>query len=248
MQNILHLFFILDRMKWYPFWKIWYFTREQRLGMITMVILIIAISIIKGPVLDYFYHQRKNQIQEASLQHWAVLQSQIDSSKKSQQLYRDSIKNSKTTSDKRVLPVIKEIPSNSSTTWTVDINQADAESFKKLYGIGDVLSKRIVAYRDKLGGFHSIDQLKEVYGIQDSTFQIIRKKIVLKKVHLTKININTSEIETLEKHPYISSTLAKQIYNYRIKVKTFESVEEIKKMYSMNDSIYNKLHPYLTIY
>lgn len=248
MQNILHLFFILDRMKWYPFWKTWYFTREQRVGIIVMVVLIVLIAIIKGPILEYLYRQQKDQIHTTSLQHWDRLQSQIDSSKRLQKLYRDSIKSSNPTYSKKASPFVKKTTSTPSTSWSIDINSADAEGFKKLYGIGDVLSKRIVAYRDKLGGFYSIEQLKEVYGLQDSTFQVIRKKLVLKKTTLTKININASEIETLEKHPYISGTLAKQIYNYRIKVKPFESVEEIKKMYSINDSIYNKLYPYLTIY
>ena len=56
---------------------------------------------------------------------------------------------------------------------TIDINTAAEEDFKALPGIGDVLSKRIVKFRNSIHGFKSIDDIKKTYGLSDSTFQII---------------------------------------------------------------------------
>ncbi len=62
---------------------------------------------------------------------------------------------------------------------TIDINTATAEEWKALPGIGDVLSNRIVKFRTKCGGFTSIDDLKKTYGLQDSTFQMIREYLTI---------------------------------------------------------------------
>lgn len=55
----------------------------------------------------------------------------------------------------------------------IDINTATEEEFKSLPGIGDVLSKRIVKFRNSINGFESIDDLRKTYGLPDSTFQKI---------------------------------------------------------------------------
>ena len=56
---------------------------------------------------------------------------------------------------------------------TIDINTATAEEWQQLRGIGPGYSKRIVNFRNKLGGFTSIGQVGETYGLPDSVFQKI---------------------------------------------------------------------------
>lgn len=58
-------------------------------------------------------------------------------------------------------------------TVRIEINKADTTEWKRLRGIGSVLSQRIVKYRDKCGGFHSIEQLKKIYGLSEETYQAI---------------------------------------------------------------------------
>lgn len=53
----------------------------------------------------------------------------------------------------------------------IDINTATAEEWKSLPGIGEVLSNRIVRFRDKIGGFGSIQEVSKTYGLRDSVFQ-----------------------------------------------------------------------------
>ncbi|MBG9376302.1 helix-hairpin-helix domain-containing protein [Panacibacter sp. DH6] len=61
----------------------------------------------------------------------------------------------------------------------IDINTATEEEFKSLPGIGDVLSKRIVKFRNSIHGFESIDDLRKTYGLSDTTFQKIRPMLTI---------------------------------------------------------------------
>lgn len=62
---------------------------------------------------------------------------------------------------------------------TIDINTATEEEWKSLPGIGDVLSKRIVKFRNSMGGFTSVNDVAKTYGLSDSTFQKIKPWLVL---------------------------------------------------------------------
>lgn len=61
----------------------------------------------------------------------------------------------------------------------LDINTATADEFDKLKGIGPVKAKAIVEYRVKNGPFRSVEDLKSVPGIGDSTFDAIKREITV---------------------------------------------------------------------
>jgi competence protein ComEA len=129
----------------------------------------------------------------------------------------------------------------------VDVNLADTSQFIELPGIGSKLSKRIIAFREKLGGFHSIDQIGETYLLPDSTFQKIKKYLVLNSKGIKKININSASVDEMKSHPYIRYNVANAIFQYRQQHGNYNSVEEIKKIMTITDEVYNKALPYLTI-
>jgi competence ComEA-like helix-hairpin-helix protein len=129
----------------------------------------------------------------------------------------------------------------------VDINLADTSQYISLPGIGSKLSKRIIAFREKLGGFYSIDQVGETYLLPDSTFQKIKQYLVLNSKAIKKININSASVDEMKSHPYIRYNIANAIFQYRQQHGNYHSVEEIKKIMTINDEIYNKASPYLTV-
>ncbi|MEI9944383.1 MAG: helix-hairpin-helix domain-containing protein [Chitinophagaceae bacterium] len=112
---------------------------------------------------------------------------------------------------------------------------------------GAKLAARIVNFRDKLGGFYSIDQIKEIYGLPDSTFQKIKTYLKLNNEAIKKININTATIDELKAHPYIKYTIANPLIAYRNEHGPFSKVEDIKKVMAVTDEVYNKLSPYFTL-
>lgn len=127
----------------------------------------------------------------------------------------------------------------------IDINLADTTAFIALPGIGSKLSKRIIAFREKLGGFYSIDQVGETYLLPDSTFQKVKPHLVMGNTPIKKININTASINEMKTHPYIRYNLANAIFQYRQQHGNFNSIEEIKKILIITDEIYLKIAPYL---
>lgn len=99
----------------------------------------------------------------------------------------------------------------------VEINSADSLTIVFLKGIGPGFTKRIIKYRTMLGGFHSIHQLKEVYGMTDSLFVIFSSQIKLDATTLNKIPINAIDFNSLRKHPYFNFQSAQAIVNFRSK-------------------------------
>ena len=129
----------------------------------------------------------------------------------------------------------------------VDINLADSTQYISLPGIGSKLSKRIIAFREKLGGFYSIDQVGETYFLPDSTFQKIKPYLVVNSKAIKKININSANVDEMKSHPYIRYNIANAIFQYRHQHGNFNSVEDVKKIMLITDEIYDKASPYLTI-
>lgn len=127
----------------------------------------------------------------------------------------------------------------------VNINSADTTELKSLKGIGSKLSQRIVKFRTNAGGFYSIDQLTEVYGLKPETLEQIRPYLKVDDSY-SKININTATAEQLKNHPYIYKwNIANAIVNYRTKHGKYTKVEDLKKTDLVTDEICRKIAPYL---
>ena len=129
----------------------------------------------------------------------------------------------------------------------IDINLADTSAFESLFGIGPTLSRRIVLYRKKLGGYYSIDQISEVWGLQDSVFEKIKSRLVFHENLAEKIDINTAKLEQLKLHPYIGYAIAQAIINFRNQHGPFKSLEDIQKIVIIDKEKYDKLAHYLVI-
>lgn len=99
----------------------------------------------------------------------------------------------------------------------VEINSADSLAIVSLKGIGPGFTKRIMKYRSMIGGFHSVTQLREVYGMTDSLYNFIVPQIQLDKYNITKIPINAIDFNSLRKHFYFNFQSAQAIINYRNK-------------------------------
>lgn len=127
----------------------------------------------------------------------------------------------------------------------IDINKSDTTAFISLPGIGSKLAARIVNFRDKLGGFYSIEQVHETFGLPDSTYQKIKQFLKLENLYLKKININTASVDELKAHPYIKYSLANPIIAYRNEHGLFSKVEDLMNVMVITEEIFNKISPYL---
>ncbi len=130
---------------------------------------------------------------------------------------------------------------------TIDVNTSDTSAYISLPGIGSKLAQRIVAFRDKLGGFYSVDQIKETYGLPDSTFMKIKPRLILTNPSIKQININIATLDEMRSHPYIRYAIGNAILQYRTQHGNFSSVDDIKKIMVITDDVFTKVSPYLTI-
>ena len=129
----------------------------------------------------------------------------------------------------------------------INMNTADTNQWKLLYGIGSKRANRIVKYRRLLGGFVSKNQLSEVYGFSDSLVEIIKPKLKLDSTKLNKININNTSKKELATHPYISWNLANAILNYKGQHGDYDSLSKIKQIHLVDDNLYRKIVPYISL-
>ncbi|KAA9331195.1 ComEA family DNA-binding protein [Adhaeribacter soli] len=129
-----------------------------------------------------------------------------------------------------------------------DINLADTSELKRIRGIGSKLSQRILKYRDRLGGFTSEEQLKEVFALQPETLDSLRKYTYVENdFSPKKINLNTVTLEELKTHPYLKFNQSRAIIAYREQHGPYQKIEDLKKIKLMDEATFAKLRPYLAL-
>lgn len=126
------------------------------------------------------------------------------------------------------------------------INDADTSAYISLPGIGSKLAQRIIAFREKLGGFYSVDQIGEIYGLQDSIFQKI-KPYLHASGSVKKFKINSVTRDELKLHPYFKWNLANAIVSYREQHGNYNSLEEMKSISLIDLKTFEKIVHYLEL-
>jgi competence protein ComEA len=129
----------------------------------------------------------------------------------------------------------------------IDVNQADTTAFIALPGIGSKLASRIVNFRNKLGGFYSVEQVGETFGLPDSTFQLIKPRLQCAAVAVQKININTADANTLKQHPYIRWNVANAIVQYRQQHGVFSTPKQLQQIVLVTPELYHKIEQYIAV-
>lgn len=145
--------------------------------------------------------------------------------------------------------VIEEKPGsfqreNEKPNMLIEINGTDSIKLKRLPGIGDKLSKRIVKYRDVLGGFYTLTQLKEVYGLREETIRRIETMLVIDSTRIRKIDLNFADWNELAGHPYIRNKLAGEIIKFRTRVGKISDPSVLRDSMVLNPHEYERLRPY----
>lgn len=131
--------------------------------------------------------------------------------------FPDWVKNKKQYAEyQNKYPKFTEKTTNSETLKVIDINSATQEDLMKVYGIGEVLSQKIIERREKMGAFVSMDQMEEIWGLQPETIEKLNKNFRIgNTAQAKKIKINEATIKELAAFPYFNYKLAKNIVVYR---------------------------------
>jgi DNA uptake protein ComE-like DNA-binding protein len=123
----------------------------------------------------------------------------------------------------------------------VVLNTADTSRLKKIPGVGSHFARKIVEYRNRLGGFYDIHQLLEIEDFPESSLTYF----IIPDDQVKKMNINQATLNELKAHPYITYFQAKAIIDYRRLKGNLHSLKELKLLKDFTQKAIERLEPYV---
>jgi len=128
----------------------------------------------------------------------------------------------------------------------VELNTADTTILKKVPGIGSTFAKRIVSYRTLLGGFYSVTQLSEVYGIDEERYNSLEQWFSANPELISTIKVNTISQDSLNRHPYINYSQSRVITQLKKQKGSLTGWENLQLLNEFTDADMIRLKHYLS--
>ena len=128
----------------------------------------------------------------------------------------------------------------------VDLNSADTTLLMQVKGIGRGYAKGILRFRQSTGGFITVDQLSEIYGMRPENLERIRPYCTVNPTLIQRIKVNTATVERLKQHPYIGFFKAKAIYELRRNKGKLKDINDLKAIPELTSNDLSKIMPYLS--
>lgn len=126
----------------------------------------------------------------------------------------------------------------------LNLRTADTTELKMIRGVGSYRAKQIVRYRDALGGFVGVEQLREVEGME-LVADSVMKHFVLDSANVKQLNVNSMGVRQLSRHPYLRFEDAKAIYELRRRKIKLDSIEQLYELETLSEETIKKVAPYL---
>ena len=127
-----------------------------------------------------------------------------------------------------------------------NLNTADSLDLVQLYNIGPTFARRIIRYRNLLGGFVDKKQLWEVHGMDSVRYNDIAPHLYADPADITPIDLNIVTLDELKRHPYLDYYQAKAIVQLRETAGSYHEVQDILKIPIIDNETYTHIAPYLT--
>lgn len=147
---------------------------------------------------------------------------------------------------RQVKPSMRRRKSTPVATGKVDLNTADSARLERMAYIGPWLASRICRFRQALGGFHDVEQLREVWGLREENADKLIPKFHVGTGVFRWLCVDTASWASLRRHPYISNQQASAIERYR-KHHPLDSIGELAQSVLLTDSMIRRWSPYLRL-
>ncbi len=244
-------------------WKnFFYFTRREKSGLIFLIILIgglFAGKFFLGKPenqlpedikiqsnIETEKYQAETPVQYEKKSYYNQIQKRSENNKpgnKKRTYFNNQSRNSSGSNDSiRNANKINKLEAGSK----IDLNTADTTLITRVPGIGQSYATRILKYRKILGGFYSVEQLKEIYGMYEELYEKIVPFFNISQENITKISINKASLDQLKSHPYIDFYQAKAIIELRKKNGKIIGLENLSTLEEFPVESLEKLKHYLS--
>lgn len=127
----------------------------------------------------------------------------------------------------------------------LDINSCDTSDLVVIPQFGSKRAAKLVEYREKLGGFHSLSQLQEVFVLQNIDTVRLKEYLYCKKDAIRKINVNNATYAELVAHPYLDSYLSKIIVRHRSSKGPIRDLDELQQITHAYPELISRLRHYV---
>ncbi len=128
----------------------------------------------------------------------------------------------------------------------IDLNRCDTSDIMTVPGFGSKRAAKLIEYRERLGGFYDLSQLKEVYVLKDMDSAYIAQYFMVGPGTVRRININEADYAEMVNHPYFDAYLVRTILNYRSKHGSIGSVEELQQVTHAYSELMRRLRHYVS--
>lgn len=139
-------------------------------------------------------------------------------------------------------PVTRKLPAGT----LVELNTADTSLLKQVPGIGNVFARRIVKYRNLLGGFYSIRQLGEVYGIDEQRYEQLKSWFSVDPAEVRPFSLHTLATDSAFRHPYLSYRQLRALRRLLKQKGRLSGWANIQLLEEFSDYDRERLTPYLS--
>lgn len=123
----------------------------------------------------------------------------------------------------------------------LDLNSVDTLLLKRVPGIGSWRARRIVQFRDYLGGYSRVGQLLEIDGMPDS---VLRWFVIHTPVY-KRLNLNLATVDEMAAHPYLTYRQARVILRHKKKHGPLRSLNQLSLYKEFSKDTLEWLEPYV---
>jgi DNA uptake protein ComE-like DNA-binding protein len=137
---------------------------------------------------------------------------------------------------------------------TISENKLDSLS------IPSFVKRNLISYRNAGAKFYTVDDLRKVYGMNDSIFNLIKPFVEIKKVVISKpdapeiikkkitgyFDPNKADLDELQEFGF-NNFQAKNLLNYRSKGGTFKNVDDLLKIYGVDSIFFETIRNHIQI-
>lgn len=136
------------------------------------------------------------------------------------------------------LPRVDKYPAGT----VVDLNRADTTELMRIPGIGSGIARLIADYRQRLGGFYSLEQLRDI----DLDPGPLRPWLRIDTTDIRRINLNRADVERLRRHPYFNFYQAKAIVERRRKHGPLRSLKVFAFYEEFTEADFERMRHYVS--